>query len=35
MGVPGETFSQVRSKDLSVVVQPIPQLELFDKLPND
>jgi hypothetical protein len=26
MGAPGETFSQVRSKDLSGVVQPIPQL---------
>lgn len=29
MGAPGETFSQVRSKDLSGVVQPLPQLELF------
>jgi hypothetical protein len=35
MGAPGETFSEVRSKDLSVVVQPIPQLELFDELPRD
>lgn len=29
MGAPGEIPAQVRSKDLSVVVQPIPQLEVF------
>lgn len=33
MGAPGETFTQVRSKDLSVVVQPIPQLDQFPRLP--
>lgn len=29
LGAPGERFPEVRSKDLSVVVQPIPQLEVF------
>lgn len=29
MGAPGETFAEVRSKDLSVVVQPIPELERY------
>lgn len=33
LGAPGETFTQVRSKDLSVVVQPIPELKVFERLP--
>jgi hypothetical protein len=33
LGAPGESFAHVRSKDLSVVVQPIPELKVFPPRP--